>query len=174
MQYKNDNTTFHRSFAVSVALALKFDVTGVLNCEKLIDNFACLKAWKKLCDKSSLLDMLVANIWYLVMQIIIYLPHLHGYNCLYLWVLPAGTEFMGGQGGHVPSQLLDIFCPLQHFVKKSNVFVQISWLHYCWKCFPSIKSGNKWKKWALTLDYLWTQCADFPCKLNSHDCQKWC
>ena len=44
MQYKNDNTTFHRSFAVSVALALKFDVTGVLNCEKLIDNFACLKA----------------------------------------------------------------------------------------------------------------------------------
>jgi len=47
MQYKNDNTTFHRSSAVSVTLALKFDVTGVLNCEKLLDNFACLKAWKK-------------------------------------------------------------------------------------------------------------------------------
>jgi len=47
MQYKDDNTTFHRSSAVLVALALKFDVTGVLNCEKLIYNFACLKAWKK-------------------------------------------------------------------------------------------------------------------------------
>jgi len=46
-QYKNDNTTFHLSSAVAVVLALKFDVTGVLNCEKLIDNFACLKAWKK-------------------------------------------------------------------------------------------------------------------------------
>jgi len=47
LQYKNHNTTFHRSSAVSVALALKFDVTGVLNCEKRTDNFACLKAWKK-------------------------------------------------------------------------------------------------------------------------------
>jgi len=44
MEYKNDNTTFHRSSAVSVALALKFEVTGVLHCEKLIDNFAYLKA----------------------------------------------------------------------------------------------------------------------------------
>jgi len=44
MQYKNDNTAFHRSSAVSVVLALKFDVTCVLNCEKLIGNFACLKA----------------------------------------------------------------------------------------------------------------------------------
>jgi len=44
MQYKNNNTAFHRSSAVSVALALKSDVTAVLNCEKLIDSFACLKA----------------------------------------------------------------------------------------------------------------------------------
>jgi len=28
---------------VSVALALKSDVTALLNCEKRIDNFACLK-----------------------------------------------------------------------------------------------------------------------------------
>jgi len=47
MQYKNDNTAFHRSSAVSHALALKFDVTAVPNCEKFIDNFACLKARKK-------------------------------------------------------------------------------------------------------------------------------
>ena len=39
-QYKNDNTAFHRSSAVSAALALKPDVMAVLNCEKLIDNFA--------------------------------------------------------------------------------------------------------------------------------------
>jgi len=32
---------------VSVALALTFDATSVLNCTKLIDDFACLKAWKK-------------------------------------------------------------------------------------------------------------------------------
>ena len=44
MQYKNDNTTFHWSSAVSVGLALKFDVKGVLNCEKRIANFACLTA----------------------------------------------------------------------------------------------------------------------------------
>jgi len=65
--------------AVSITLALKFDFTGVLNCEKRIDNLACLKAWKKLCDRLSLLNMSVANIWYLLMQVIIYLPHLHGY-----------------------------------------------------------------------------------------------
>jgi len=46
MQYKNDNTTFHRCSAVSVAFALKSDVTTVLNC-KNIDNFVCLKTWKK-------------------------------------------------------------------------------------------------------------------------------
>jgi len=75
MQYKNDNTTFHRSSAVSVALALNFDVRGVLNCEKLL--LVTSLAWKhekKLCDR---LSLLVANIWSLLMQIIIYLPHLH-------------------------------------------------------------------------------------------------
>jgi len=46
--------------AVSVGLALESDVTAVLNCEKFIDKFACLKARKKLWDR--LLDMLVANI----------------------------------------------------------------------------------------------------------------
>ena len=46
-QYKNDNDGFHRSSAVSVALALKSDVTVILSCEKPIDNFACLEAWKK-------------------------------------------------------------------------------------------------------------------------------
>jgi len=56
-------------------------------------------------------------------------------------------EFMGGRGGHGP-QLLDkgghnIVSPPQHFVMKSNVVVQISWLHYRWKRFPSIKPGNK-------------------------------
>jgi len=35
MQYKNDNTTFYRSSVVSVAHGLKFDATGILNCEKL-------------------------------------------------------------------------------------------------------------------------------------------
>ena len=34
MQHKNDSTAFHWSSAVSVALALKPDVTAVLNCEK--------------------------------------------------------------------------------------------------------------------------------------------
>jgi len=70
MQYKNSNTAFHRSSAVSVALGLKSDVTAVLNCEK-IDNFACLKARKNLFDRLSLLDMLVASIWYRLMLIII-------------------------------------------------------------------------------------------------------
>jgi len=79
MQYNNDIATFDRSSVVSVALALKFDVTGVLNCEKLIGNFAAWRHEKKLCDRLSLLDMLVANIWYLLMQTIMYLPHLHGY-----------------------------------------------------------------------------------------------
>jgi len=56
-----------------------------------------------------------------------------------------GTEFIGGemstpttgQGGH------NIFCTPQHFVMKTNVVVQISSLHYCWKLFPSIKPGHK-------------------------------
>ena len=47
-----------------------------------------------------------------------------------------------------------IFCPPQHFLVKSNVVVQISWLHYCWKRFPSKKIGNRWKKLTLSLDYL--------------------
>jgi len=37
--------------AVSVGLALEYDVTVVLSCEKLIDNLACLKARKKLWDR---------------------------------------------------------------------------------------------------------------------------
>jgi len=37
---------------------------------------------------------------------------------------------------------------------KINVVVQISWLRYCWKRFPGINPGNKWEKWALSLDYL--------------------
>ena len=68
---------------------------------------------------------------------------------------PARDRVYGGTrppnfwtGGH------NIFCPPQYFVIKSDVFVQISWLHYCWKCFPSITSWNKWEKWALSLDYL--------------------
>jgi len=32
-------------------LTIESDVTAVLNCEKLIDSFACLKARKKLCDR---------------------------------------------------------------------------------------------------------------------------
>jgi len=50
MQHKNDNTAFHRNFAVSVALALKSDVTAVPNCEKRIHHVTCLKARKNLCD----------------------------------------------------------------------------------------------------------------------------
>jgi len=49
MQYKNDNTTFYRSSVVSVAHGLKFDATGILNCEKL-NNFACLKVWGAVCN----------------------------------------------------------------------------------------------------------------------------
>jgi len=56
--------------AVSVGHALESYVTAVRNCEKLIDNFACLKARKKL----RLLDMLAANILHRSMQIITYLP----------------------------------------------------------------------------------------------------
>jgi len=41
-----------------------------------------------------------------------------------------------GQGGH------NIFCTLI-LVIENNVVVHISWLHYCWKRFPSIKTGNK-------------------------------
>jgi len=68
-----------------------------------------------------------------------------GQKRIYLYC-NAGTEFMGGRGDMSP-QLLDslghtIFCPPQHFVIKSNVFVQISWLHYCCKRFPSLKPGN--------------------------------
>jgi len=51
----------------------------------------------------------------------------------------------------------NIFCPPQNFVMKSYEVVQISWFHYCWKCFPSIKPGNKREKLALPLDYLYTQ-----------------
>ena len=85
---------------------------------------------------------------------------------------------MGGTGGHVP-QLMDrgahnIVCPPQYFVIKSNLVVQISWLHYCWKCFPNIKPGNKWEKLALSLDSLQKQDTDFLCKLNCHDCWKLC
>jgi len=62
-------------------------------------------------------------------------------------------------GGDMSPQLLDrgghnIFCPPQHFVIKSNVVVQISWLHCCWKRLPSIKPGHKWGKWTVSLDYL--------------------
>jgi len=52
-QYKNDNTAFHRSFAVLGVggRTLESDVAAVLNCEKLIDNLACLKTRKKLCSR---------------------------------------------------------------------------------------------------------------------------
>jgi len=50
-QYKNDNNAFHRSSAVSGGLALESDVKAVLNCEKLIDNFARLKGRKNRCDR---------------------------------------------------------------------------------------------------------------------------
>ena len=36
---------------MSDGLASEYDVTTVLNCEKLLDNFACLKARKKLCNR---------------------------------------------------------------------------------------------------------------------------
>ena len=36
---------------MSSGLALESDVTAVLNCEKLIDNFTCLKARKNVCDR---------------------------------------------------------------------------------------------------------------------------
>jgi len=32
-------------------LTIESNVMAVLNCEKLIDSFACLKARKKLCDR---------------------------------------------------------------------------------------------------------------------------
>jgi len=50
-QYKNVNTAFLRRSAVCGGLALESDVTAVLNCEKLIDNFTCLKARKTFCDR---------------------------------------------------------------------------------------------------------------------------
>jgi len=34
-QYKNDNVAIHRISAVSGGLAFEFDVTAILNCEKL-------------------------------------------------------------------------------------------------------------------------------------------
>ena len=71
MQYKNDNTAFLWRSVVS-GLMLEFDITAVLNCEKLIDNFVCLNARKHFVIDCELLDMLVANIWYQLMQIIIY------------------------------------------------------------------------------------------------------
>ena len=54
----------------------------------------------------------------------------------------------GGDGGEIIS-----FVPLNILFMKSNVVVQISWLHYSWKRFPSINPRNKRKKWALSLDY---------------------
>jgi len=44
MQYKNDDTAFQRSSVAFGGLLLKSDVTVILNCKKLSDNFACLKA----------------------------------------------------------------------------------------------------------------------------------
>jgi len=61
MHYKNDNTTFLRRSAVSGSLAFESDVTAVLNCEKLIDNFACLKARKNFMIDCELLGMLMAK-----------------------------------------------------------------------------------------------------------------
>jgi len=49
---------------------------------KLIDNFACLKARKKFVIDCELLDVLVANIWSQLMQIIMYLP-----SSSWLWLL---------------------------------------------------------------------------------------
>jgi len=50
-----------------------------------------------------------------------------------------------GDGGDMSPQLLDsgghnIFCPSQHFVMKSNVVVQISWLHLLLETFPQHKT----------------------------------
>jgi len=44
MQYKNDDTAFQQSSVAFGGLLLKSDVTVILNCKKLSDNFACLKA----------------------------------------------------------------------------------------------------------------------------------
>ena len=77
--------------AVSVGLALESDVTTALICEKLIDNFAYLKARKKLWDR--LLDMLVANIWYRLMQIITYLPSSSWIQLLVLVRATCGNGF---------------------------------------------------------------------------------
>jgi len=46
---------------VSGSLAFESDVTAVLNCEKLIDNFACLKARKNFMIDCELLGMLMAK-----------------------------------------------------------------------------------------------------------------
>jgi len=73
MQYKNDNTAFLRKSAESGGPALESDVMAALNCEKRIDNFACLKARKNFVIDCELLQMLMANIWHQLMQIIIYL-----------------------------------------------------------------------------------------------------
>ena len=59
---------------------------------------------------------------------------------MYRWLMyDAGIEFKGGTcppnfwtGGDIISFVLP-----QHFVIKSNVVVQISWLHYCCKRFPA-------------------------------------
>ena len=91
MHYKNDNTTFLRRSAVSGSLAFESDVTAVLTCEKLIDNFACLKARKKFHDRLWTVGYVDGKIWHQLMQIIIYVPTLHGYNCLCWWGLPVVT-----------------------------------------------------------------------------------
>jgi len=53
-----------------------------------------------------------------------------------------------GQGGDIIS-----FVHPQHFEIKSNVFVQISRLHYCWKPFPQQKTGinekNEHHQWII-------------------------
>jgi len=44
-------------------LTIESDVTAVLNFEKLIDSFACLKARKKLCDRLSCWMWVVGCRW---------------------------------------------------------------------------------------------------------------
>jgi len=148
-QYRNDNTAIHRSSAVSGGLALKSDVTLILTWEKSLTTSVAWRHGKTIVVYCELLDMLVANIWYQLMQIIwpIYLPSssriqllvLVRATCSITWFQMCFTD-------------LEQWCSQTCWLGWSQTRIpgfahEFKQIFMKWRCFVTIRGGSRGGDW---------------------------